>query len=129
MKRLYLALAALLVSVHAYAQTSIAGKWSGESKGRQGTMKTELELKLTGGKLGGTMSMGPMGKSEIKDGTVSGSKMSFVTAVNARGINISIKYSGEVKGDELILNREISGLPPGLGRAGSPQPVIFKRTK
>jgi hypothetical protein len=124
--------AALLITAPTYAQSpsSVAGKWTGESQGRNGTQQIVLDLKASGGTLTGAMTTGENPAVDIKDGTVSGTKISFNTTRTIQGNDITIKWTGEAKGDDLTLTREFTNLPAGAPAGnGSPPPITLKRAK
>jgi hypothetical protein len=122
----------LLMTAPAYtqSQSSMAGKWTGEAQGRNGTQQVVLDLKESGGTLTGAMTTGDNPAVDIKDATVSGTKISFNTTRSIQGYDITIKWTGEAKGDDLTLTREITNLPAGAPAGnGSPPPVTLKRAK
>ena len=82
-------------------------------------MKAEGET-LTGAQIAGGTAPVP-----IKDGSVSGSKFTFLTSrgTSQNGI-VTMKNIGEVKGDELTLAREVVGAAPS---GGTPPPLVLKR--
>jgi hypothetical protein len=124
MKRMLLAVAAIfLMAAPAYAQ--VAGKWTGEQQGRNGTQPVVLEVKVDGGKLVGTMTTGTNPAVQIAEGKVDGMKVSFMTTVSFNGNERQISWSGEAKGDELTLTRQAGGQAGG----NAPPPVVLKRAK
>jgi len=122
---------ALLIVAPAYtqSQSSVAGKWTGEAQGRNGTQQIVLDLKASGETLTGALTTGDNPAVDIKDGTVSGTKISFNTTRSIQGYDITIKWTGEVKGDDLTLTREITNLPAGAPAGNGPPPVTLKRAK
>jgi hypothetical protein len=132
MNRIVMLLAAVLLTTAAYSQSqsSVAGKWSGETQGRNGTQQIVLTLTASGGTLTGAMTTGDNPAVDIKDGTVSGTTISFNTTRTVQGYDITIKWTGEAKGDDLTLSREITNLPAGAPSGnGSPPPITLKRAK
>jgi hypothetical protein len=123
--------AALLIAPQAYTQSQpgVSGKWTGEAQGRNGTQQIVLELKASGEALTGALTTGDNPAVDIKDGTVSGAKVSFNTTRSVQGYDITVKWTGEVKGDDLTLTREITNLPAGAPAGNGPPPVTLKRAK
>lgn len=125
-----LAAALLITPAYTQSQSSVAGKWAGESQGRNGTQQIVLDLTASGGTLTGTMTTGDNPAVDIKDGTLSGTMISFNTTRSIQGYDITIKWTGEAKGDDLTLTREITNLPAGAPAGnGSPPPITLKRAK
>lgn len=90
------------------AEGSPTGTWKWEMT-RQNGDKVEITLKLKaeGDKLTGTIS-GPGGnETEIKDGKVTGSDVSFVVEREFNGNKFVMKYSGKVEGDTLKGKTEV----------------------
>jgi hypothetical protein len=132
MRKLLLTLAAvLLMAAPAGAASGVAGKWTGETQGRNGPQKITLELKTAGEALTGTMATGDTPPVAVEDGKVSGAKVSFTTTRSIQGFDLKVKWSGEAKDDTLTLAREFTNLPEGAGAggAGPPPPVVLSRTK
>ena len=93
----------------------VDGKWAGEANGPQGPMLFELELKRDGEGVTGTLSAGPMGAVEIKEGKVDGEDVSFVQVMTRGDFEVRFEYAGKVSGDEMQLTRTVQR-PPGMGR-------------
>ena len=133
MKKILLVVAVLFVmSVLVYAQGGVAGKWTGEQQGRGGTQPVTLELKNDGGKLTGTLTTGQNPAVQIADGKADGMKVSFTTTQSFGGNDVQIMWSGEVKGDEITLERQGGGGGRGGGGGGGgrgAQPLTLKRAK
>jgi hypothetical protein len=134
-KKVLLVVAApFVMSVPLFAQ-GVAAKWTGEAQARGGTQPVTLDIKADGGKLTGTLMQG-QNTSEIADGKVDGSKITFTTTQNFGGNSVEIMWSGEVKGDELTLTRTGGGGGGGRGGGGGgggagrgAQPITLKRSK
>ena len=95
-----LTVAFALFTTGAFA-ADISGKWTAETKGRDGETRTQtFDLKQDGGKLTGTVSS-PMGDSQISDGKVDGDNVSFVVKVDRNGTEMTLPYTGKVSGNEI----------------------------
>jgi hypothetical protein len=142
-KQLILAVCVVVgLSAPAFAQ-SVAGKWTGEQQGRGGAQPVTLEVKADGNKLTGTMTTGE-NSVMIQDGMVmDGGKIMFKTTQNRNGNDVTISFTGEMKGDELTLTREGGGggrnggggggqgggAQGGGGGGRGAQPLVLKRAK
>jgi len=124
MKKVALAVAALFVMSGLTFAQGVAGKWTGETQGRGGTVSVTLDIKADGT---GTLMQG-QNSSELKEGKVNGSTVTFTTTQQGRGGEIEVHWTGEVKGDELTLTRQAGGGGGGGGGRG-PQPITLKRSK
>jgi hypothetical protein len=110
MRRILSILAAF--SLTAFA-AGIDGKWSGENKvttkkGEQ-TITSTLEVKSDGDKLTGTLTMGGGRRArptELKDGKISGDKVTFSTTMQTKQGERTVQWEGVVSGDELKLTRQ-----------------------
>ena len=124
MKRILFVLTALLASsVFAYSQNNLVGKWTGEVQGRGGPQTMTLELKMDAGKLAGTLTNGQQPAATLSDVKVDGTKVTFNQVQNFNGNDVTIAYSGEVKGDELTLTRQGGGGGRGAGGGGGREPA------
>jgi len=103
--RLALLLCALAAMVFA---ADVTGKWTFEQQGRNGAQTVTLTLKADGSNLTGSIS-GRGGDTEITNGKVDGSNVSFSVVREFQGNKINTKYSGTLSGDELKLKIEIEG--------------------
>jgi len=107
----------------------IDGKWTRETQGKNGPQTQTLTLKSSGGKLTGTMERGG-GKgapTEISEGTINGSDVSFKVVQNFGGNEIVQTYKGTVSATELKLTQEGGGGGAGKGGGKGPQELIFKK--
>ena len=109
------------------AQSQVSGIWFGEVRNPENNsvVRSMLELKAEGETLTGAQIAGGTAPVPIKDGSVSGSKFTFLTSrgTSQNGI-VTMKNIGEVKGDELTLAREVVGAAPS---GGTPPPLVLKR--
>ena len=117
-----------VLSVIAFAQSGPAGKWTGETQGRQGPQTITLDLKVDAAKLTGTFAQGAQPAAEITDGkVVDATTISFKRTLQGRGggAPIEITYAGKIKGDELTLTPTVAGGGGGRG----PMEITLKRAK
>lgn len=123
MKRRFLVLLLCLVGMPlaAVAQGSIDGKWSGEVPGGRGPQQVTLTLKAEGGKLTGSVAGGRGGEIPIEEGTISNGMLKFKTKQMGRGGEITLNWSGTLKGDEIAFTRMAEG------GQGQPQEFTLKR--
>ena len=89
---------ALTVAMALFANLALAadvtGKWTAETKGRDGQTRTQtFNLKADGSKLTGSVSMGQMGEREISNGKVDGDNISFDVNVEMNGNAMTMKYT------------------------------------
>ena len=113
-----------LASVALLAQNAVDGKWTGEVQGGRGPQMITLTLKADGGTLTGSVAGGRGGEVAIKDGAISGTTINFKTTQMGRGGNeVTFKWSGTVKGDEIAMTRQMEG------GQGQPQEFTLKRQK
>ena len=117
-------LCALVVcaAVIAVIAQSVDGKWAGEVQGGRGPQQVNLTLKADGAKLTGTVT-GRGGEIPIEEGSISGSALKFKTKQIGRGGEITLNWTGTLKGDEIAMSRMAEG---GQGQA---QEFTLKRAK
>jgi hypothetical protein len=102
---LILTVALALFTSGAFA-ADITGKWTAETKGRDGETRTQtFNLKQDGAALTGTVSS-QMGDSAISEGKVDGDNISFVVKMERNGNEIKMPYTGKVNGNEIQFKRE-----------------------
>jgi hypothetical protein len=93
--------ASVLLTTLSVLAENVTGTWKGTYPGRDGqTRESTLVLKAEGEKLTGTVA-GGRGESEIKDGTIQGSDISFSVVRNFGGNEETVKYKGKVVGDAI----------------------------
>jgi hypothetical protein len=117
------------LSLIAFAQSGPAGKWTGETQGRQGPQTITLELKVDAAKLTGTFAQGTQPAAEITEGKiVDATTVSFKRSVQGRGggAPIEISYTGKIKGDEMTLTPTVAG---GGGGGRGPTELTLTRAK
>lgn len=111
------AVAALSLGSTAAAQAGVDGQWVIAVPG--GGVGMLLELKSDGGRLTGSLS-GPNGKLEIVHGSIEGAAISFETVVTLDRRTITVRYKGQIEGDEIHLT-------VGARESGGEQRVTAKR--
>src|SRR5258706_13963457 len=97
---------ALLAAASAYAGP-IDGIWSGESQMRNGPQMLTFDIKASGGKLIGTLKQADNPATPIEDGKAEGSKFWFDRGMEIQGRHVTFKWTGEVKGEELLVTSEV----------------------
>src|SRR5689334_643008 len=97
----------------------VNGTWSGEAPGGRGPQMVTLTLKADGGKLTGAVMGGRGGEVPIAEGTISGNMLRFKTTQQGRGGEITLTWTGTLKGDEIAFSR----MPEG----GQAQEFVLKR--
>jgi len=120
-KALVLALCVVALPVAALAQGSVDGKWAGEVPGGRGPQQVTLTLKADGGKLTGSVAGGRGGEIPIEEGTISNGMLKFKTKQMGRGGEVTLNWSGTLKGDEIAFSRMSEG------GQGEPQQFTLKR--
>jgi starvation-inducible outer membrane lipoprotein len=89
---------------------SIAGKWQAEFDTEIGKQKYVYDFKVDGEKLTGRAIgdiAGEKSDTEIKDGRIVGSEVSFVEMVDFQGQQVRVAYKGKLANDELKLTRQV----------------------
>jgi hypothetical protein len=115
--RVLLILAAGSLALPILAQQGAAGRWNASVETPQGPFAFSFEFAVdAAGKLTGSMNNEFFGATPIKDGVVKGNDVSFkLTFAGAPDGDITVSYTGTVKGDELALTSKLEGAPPGGG--------------
>jgi len=98
----------------ALAQGSVDGKWAGDVPGGRGPQMVMLTLKADGGKLSGSVAGGRGGEIAIEEGTIANGMLKFKTKQMGRGGEVTLDWSGTLKGDEIAFSRVAEG---GQGQA------------
>jgi enterochelin esterase-like enzyme len=92
--------------------TSVAGKWEAQFDSQIGMQKYTYEFKVDGRTLTGT-AVGQIGEEAkrpavpITEGKIDGQTISFVEMLDFNGMQISIAYTGTVKGNEIQFKRAV----------------------
>jgi hypothetical protein len=107
----------LALSSFVMAQSSVDGTWAGEVPGGRGPQQVTLTLKADGGKVTGNVGGGRGGPITIEEGTLSGATLKFKTKQQGRGGEVTLNWTGTVKGEEIAFSRMAEG--------GQGQPVEF----
>ena len=121
LKTWVLVLCVAALPVAAFAQGSVDGKWSGEVPGGRGAQQVTLTLKAEGGKLSGSVAGGRGGEIPIEEGTIANGMLKFKTKQMGRGGEVTLNWSGTLKGDEIAFTRMAEG------GQGQPQEFTLKR--
>jgi hypothetical protein len=103
-----------LLPAAALAQGSVDGKWAGEVPGGRGPQQVTLTLKAEGGKLNGSVAGGRGGEIPIEEGTITNGMLKFKTKQMGRGGEVTLNWTGTLKGDEIAFTRMAEG---GQGQA------------
>ncbi len=82
--------------------------WKGSVETPRGTRELTFDFMEEDGKLTGKVTTG-RGESEIEDGKVEGTAISFKQTMSFQGREIVFSYSGTVDGDEIAFTREVEG--------------------
>ena len=93
----------------AWAQAAVDGKWAGEVQGGRGPQQITVTLKADGGKLTGSVAGGRGGEVAIDEGTISGATLKFKTTQQGRGGQVTLSWTGTLKGDEIAFSRMPEG--------------------
>jgi len=109
----------LAVSIGAIA-ADVAGMWTAQVPGRNGTRDTKFTLKVDGDKLTGTMSVEGQ-DTPLTDGKVAGNTVSFSASVDRGGNTIKYNFTGKLAGDEIQFKRD--------GGQGQAREFTAKRAK
>lgn len=100
----------------------VNGTWTGEVQGGRGPQPVTLTLKADGNKLTGSVAGGRGGEIPIEEGTISGNTLKFKTTQQGRGGQVTLTWTGTLKGDEIAFSRVAEG-------GGQAQEFVLKRKK
>jgi hypothetical protein len=92
------ALGSFLISLPAFA-AGVDGDWTGSLDSPNGPVQIDYSFKSDGAKLA------------IKDGKVDGNNISFAVDVDFGGSPTTIKYTGVVAADSIVLTMDFQGMP------------------
>ena len=109
----------------------IDGKWTAETQGKQGTTTQTLTLKSSGMNLTGSLDNGRGMPTDISEGMIHDSDVTFKVVREFNGNKITTTYKGTLSGDELKLTGTTEGGGGGGGKGGGrgPQELTFKRAQ
>jgi hypothetical protein len=111
MTRASLVLAALLLAVPTFAQTTVAGDWDLTIQSPTGTRTVPLTLKQDGEKVTG-MFKGPQGELPV-EGTLVGDELKFAFAIPIQGQSLDISMTGKVAGEAVSGTAQFGGFGEG----------------
>ncbi len=100
-----LSVAVLAMGLAAYA-ADIDGQWTASFDTAIGEQHYTYTFKADGEKLTGT-AKNDFGETKIEDGTIKGKEITFTENLNFQGQAISIKYKGQLDGDQINFTREV----------------------
>jgi hypothetical protein len=107
--RTSLAVAAfVMVFTLAARADSVAGKWTAEVQGRNGSSTQTFTFKVDGSNLTGSVS-GGQNETPIADGKITGDDISFSVTRQMRGAEVKATYTGKVSGDEIKFTVKTEG--------------------
>ena len=84
----------------------VTGVWKAVGEGPQGAIERTFTFKADGSKLTGETVSQMMGKSVIENGKIDGDNISFQIKVNFQDQEMTVKYTGAVRGDSLKMKAE-----------------------
>lgn len=124
-RTLGLAGTAALFALPAFAQ-DVTGTWSATVEGQQGPIELVFDLEAEGNEVTGTVAAGQMPATEISDGRIDGSEISFTLSVagGPGGGSMTIDYEGTVMDDAIEFESSFSG-----GPGGEPMVTEFTATR
>lgn len=79
---------------------NLAGTWKASVRSPMGELETTLELEQEGNQVKGVMTS-EMGRWEIRDGTLSGSDLTFAIEATIMGETMTMEFSGRAEKDSL----------------------------
>lgn len=101
MKRIVLAIMAVLCLSFVALAADVTGKWTAEVPGRNGTQTQTYTLKSSGDKVEGSVTT-QRGETPIANGKLDGDTLTFdVSRAGRDGATMTQKYTGKVKGDSI----------------------------
>lgn len=100
----------LLITAPLALAAPIDGKWRAEFDTQVGVQKYTFELKADGEKLSGTATFERMeqkGSVPLKDGKITGDKITFIEPLRFQDNEITVTYVGTLAGDEIKFTRQV----------------------
>ncbi len=82
------------------AAINVAGTWKATVRSPMGEMEVTMELEQEGSQVSGVMTS-EMGRWEIRDGTLSGSSLTFAIEATIMGQTMTMEFSGQAEKDSL----------------------------
>jgi hypothetical protein len=117
-KILVMTVLALCVLLATALAADISGTWKGSMDMMGQSMDLSFTFKADGNTFTGT-TVGPQGQeSPISDGKIDGDKISFVVKTTGK-MEMTIKYNGTLKGEEMTLKMSFD-MPAGGPGGGGP---------
>jgi len=95
----------LALGITAFA-ADIDGTWTATFDTQIGEQHYTYTFKADGDKLTGTVK-NDMGETQIVDGTIKGNEISFTENMKFQEQTVSIKYKGQLDGDQINFTREV----------------------
>ena len=89
----------------------LAGTWIAEVHGPQGTFALELELRVQGERLTGTVSNDWLPKFRLQNGSLTGNQVAFELMLR----DVTLRYTGTIDGDEMALVSRVLEERPSAG--------------
>ena len=122
-RRVSVCAALWLVSAMVYAQSGMAGSWTGEEQSPRGAVPVVLQLTVNGSGATGTVTVGENPAVAIAEGTVSGRTLTFKTTTVLNGTEVPVSWEGEAKDDQLTLVRTVGAGGRTLA------PIVLQRSE
>jgi len=104
-KFLFVLAAMSLMTAVVHAQTGMAGKWTGGRQGQSVVEPTTLQLTVNGAEVTGSVTVGQNPTVQISEGQIKEGKLMFKQPALLNGNKVQISWLGELKDDELTLDR------------------------
>jgi hypothetical protein len=95
------------------SSVSVDGKWRAEFDTQIGKQKYLYVFKVDGDKLTGRATgdiAGEKSDTEISEGKVKGTEISFLETVKFQGQDVPVNYTGKVSGDEIKFTRKVADI-------------------
>ena len=91
------------------AKVDVTGTWNLKVVTPGGTQEVTLTLSQSGSAFTGTMANPMFGSADVKEGVISGNKISFAATVNVGGTSIDTNFNGTVDGNSMSGTVAVSG--------------------